>query len=28
LDIFQTLKPIHKDQVQFNSNDVPIGLDV
>jgi len=28
LDIFQTLKPIHKNQVPFDSNDVPIGLDV
>jgi len=28
LDIFQTLKSIHKNQVQFYSNDVPVGLDV
>jgi len=28
LDIFQTLKPIHKNQVQFDSNDVLVGLDV
>jgi len=28
LDIFQTLKPIYKNQVQFDSNDVPVGLDV
>jgi len=28
LDIFQILEPIHNNQVQFDSNDVPLGLDL